>query len=32
VLDRDGRVALSHLGPLKSADLDHLLGRLLANG
>ncbi|HEY3531644.1 MAG TPA: TlpA disulfide reductase family protein [Casimicrobiaceae bacterium] len=31
VLGRDGRVALTHLGPLKPAELDGLLGRLLAS-
>jgi thiol-disulfide isomerase/thioredoxin len=32
VLDRDGRVALTHLGPLKPRDLDDVLGRLVAAG
>ena len=32
VLDRGGQVALTHLGPLAPAELDGLLGRLLASG
>jgi thiol-disulfide isomerase/thioredoxin len=32
VLNRQGRVALTHLGPLKPHDLDDLLGRLLVSG
>jgi len=32
VLDREGRVALTHLGPLQPVELEALLGRLLASG
>jgi thiol-disulfide isomerase/thioredoxin len=32
VLGRDGKVALTHLGPLKADKLDEILSRLLASG